>query len=587
MTKDQNIFVAEESDKVKSDRDDLVVRSALELLEASRNDPNSIEKDEMIEEDVQLKRDFHAKLPNGRRPLMKSSIYAIVSRKIRINGIRAPRVDSVGVSFEDQLALDLVKEGLDEINFNKRHKEIYDRYETEGNGFVIVQEVNGELVSKVIPKQDFFCDPEGRTLDNEWLPYDDQNIRWFGYRESLKRKTFNDNYPEFADKVSNGSPLSEEKAQVVEHDGSEDSDFNIDGDIEVIHLFSLIGEPRQLAIAGTGATKLWDLSGDKYKYRADNGKPYLPLFIFDFSTEKIGLYSSSVVTFVKDGAEYLKKMMTAATQNALRISNAPVYMFGSSDEGDIADIEEYYRMAEKGYAPVIQRSDPNIRMQQLAPNDISPTFAAIKALVLDDLSERLGFMLRKHDDNPQVRVSIYVRQDLDEGEAIRAIDRRNNDTFLRMFKCIYWMKRDLVPQKKRKAPTSTDRRVEIKPSMVKSFLKGYTPEFLVDTDMDLRPTLQDRVQSIDVVSQDIMNLYASNIQDKEVAQVLAELKYRKAVLLGQGKGLKKEDMLAAAIVEPPVEISLEGMNGGDMINPIEQNPLNIEGEPKALQQMAN
>ena len=587
------IETGEEVVNLKDYRSDPKVSGVLELLKAGQNNPDVLQKKESINEDVELKKDFHALLPGGRAPLMKSSLYAIASRKIRVTGVKTPKYFINDGKVEAQVAQDLIDEGLEDINFDRIHKSIYDKYETQGSGVTVLREIDGELTAKVVDFDDIMIDPMATFIADEWKGDFEGNARWFAFREKFKRNTFNKLYEELADKVTNGSPLVDNSKYALESDGTTDTDVSdIEKDVEVWHIFSLMDKkPVQISIAGGNAYIVEDLKGYKYKYRANNGKPFLPICLFSLSNEKVGLWSSSLVGFVKDGAELLKKAWNATVRNSLRIADAPTYMFGSVDETDIHEMVNYYQQAEMGYTPIIQRQDPNVSIQTLAPPDVSSTFAQIKSNTLDDLSERLGFQLRRHEDNPQMKVNIYVRQEMDEGEAVKAIDRRNEDVYKRLFLFVYWMKRDLAPHKKRttKIEALGDiGELELKAKDVKEILKDYTPKIQIDTDMDAKLTFQERVQANDIVANDLMTLYSSNIQDQKVADVLATLRYNKAVKLGLKDQVKKDDFIDAATVEPPVQPEIpQGMQGmqGEPTG-LESIPLGdkagIPGEPKAM-----
>ena len=584
-----NIFIPEDGTMIQNDREDEVVSSFIELIDSSTVDPNRTDKKENIKENIEKKREFHSLLPTGRRPMMKSSLYAIVNRKIRMNNMKPPRIDVDVIDVNSQLAMGTVREGLEEIVYEDLHRTTYDRYDTEGTAFVVLDELEGSLVRRVVPIEDMFHDPKGTRLLNEYRGFEEENIRWFAYRSILKRATFNKNFPEFAEKVASGTPTEAIPVSEQDHDGKEYYNWDLDADIEIFYCYSMINEePVYCVIAGASATIIEMKKGKGYPYKTPDGSEYLPLVVFFFSDEKLGLYSAGAVDFVKDGAEALKKNLNATLQNVARIVNAPTYMFGSADDADIQELENYYRMQENGYSPIIQRKEADIKIQQLSPQSVSQTYREIKNEVLDDLSERLGFMLRKLDNDPSQRVGIFVRQDMEQGEAIKAIDGRNADNFLRLFYLVYFMKITLTPPKNTKIRIEgVEDELELKPKEVRSLLKDYTPKFLIDTDMDYRMTYQEKLQARDIASNDMIQLYQANITDQLVAQGIAKLKYEKFTMLGLDKIITREEVLASAVAEPPPQpeeqaVPPTGEEGSEEFSPQAES---IPNEPKSLQEL--
>jgi len=560
-----------DSNVIKNDRDDERVQGVLELMQYSADHEDRIAKLENIQENVKLKRHFHAKLPSGGKPMMKSSLYSVMARKTRLNGMTPPRIELEDSSMEAQMAKFVLDEAFNEMGYVKMYKDIYRQYDTEGPAIVFFNPQDSTVRYDIIPYEDFYYDMDSNQLFKEWEGFSNNNMRWFGFRRVVKKSTFDSEYPEFANSVSPGSVFEELQDDDYDYDGTSTTTEDPDQEVELFYCFApKDGSYEYMVIAGAGATII-DTEWPK-AWRSIGGEKLLPLAIYNFSdTEKVGLMSASSVDFVKDAAEALKKNFNHYLGNIGRILNAPTYMFGTTDEGDMTELEKYYSMSDAGFTPYIQRRDKDIKVEQLIPQDVSSTYRSLKEEVLDDTSERVGFQMRKHDNNPSLKVGIFARQEQEEGAAIRIIDERNELEFERTCYIVYCMKYHMGTLKD--FTTKIDQyEVGFNAKRLKEALKDYEPKFVVDTDMDFRLTFQENIQVQDQLAQTLIQYTQMNLQNDKTIDGIAQATHSKYVKLGLGKEISKELFVEALRAEPQPQLpqanNIPAVDGLTPTNPI-------------------
>jgi len=381
-------------------------------------------------------------------------------------------------------------------------------------------------------------------------------------------------YPDLWDKVTPGSPSASNESREV-YNRTTESEQDESADVYIHYAYSIEDgkNPTFCVYAGGNALKLELHQGKEYPFWRKQGKKkvaFLPFIEFHATDTRRGFYSPSVIGLAKDKTRPMASALFTSMPIFAKRVNPILLMLGSNQ-----DVSEQMSLAtelqEMGESHIIQTQD-QAQIQTVSPQSIFAEVEEMRVMLYRELSAAFGFNVQELEEVEQSATE-FVGKTKAELKAIGGLYKINTKGFSKLAEyAIALAAENWKTSDEREINFTDDAGVEgnLAFNIALMELKEWTGTFIVETDLKMPMSTQDKAQAINEINALLIN-QAYSIPFKS----MDEVELRIATIEAMAGMRDLDNIFTKPKISRVFELVLEGQEQAI----VDAQAPQVEGEP--------